>query len=196
MPAAVTPARVPFYSAMVSHDWEALGYPSQNAARFWDTRSCGVACLRMVYAHLLPGLQVLPATITEQLLRDGAYTEQAGWHHAGLTRHGQKNGLEADRLQFSTKEEFIETARGPGALIVSVGPSFESPGTSGHLALVAAISDSGHVRIHRPSSHQPTEGQDIRLDPTTFWDHFSGRGIHFRNGMSGTRPGDAPSKAA
>ena len=72
MPAAVMPARVPFYSAMVSHDWKALGYPSQNAARFWDTRSCGVACLRMVYAHLLPGLQVLPATITEELLGDVA----------------------------------------------------------------------------------------------------------------------------
>lgn len=166
---------------MVSHDWEALGYPSQKAARFWDARSCGVACLRMVYAHLLPDLQVLPATITEELLRDGAYTEQSGWHHAGLARHGKENGLEADRLQFSTKEELIETGSGPGALIVSVGPSFESPGTSGHLAVLADITGSGHICIHRPSSHHPTEGRNIRLDPATFWDHFSGRAIHFRN---------------
>ncbi|MDQ0210349.1 cysteine peptidase family C39 domain-containing protein [Arthrobacter bambusae] len=181
MPAAETGERVPFYSSMVSHDWEALGYPSRNAARFWDTRSCGVACLRMVYAQLLPGMQVLPATITEELLHDGAYTEQTGWHHAGLARHGQKNGLEADRLQFSTTEEFIETARGPGALIVSVGPSFESPGKSGHLAVLAAITTSSDLLIHRPSSHHPIEGRNIRLDPATFWDHFSGRAIHFRN---------------
>ncbi|ABM08067.1 hypothetical protein [Paenarthrobacter aurescens] len=188
MSAAVTPVRVPFYSSMVSHDWEALGYPSQNVARFWDTRSCGVACLRMVYAHLLPELQVLPATITEELLVDGAYTEQAGWHHAGLARHGQKNRLEADRLQFSTKEEFIETARGPGALVVSVGPSFGNPGTSGHLAVLAAITDSGHIRIHRPSNRHPKEGRNIPLDPAMFWDHFSGRAIHFRNGRPEREP--------
>ncbi|MBT8159242.1 hypothetical protein KKI43_02080 [Arthrobacter sp. GN70] len=180
----MTPEGFPFFSSMVSHDWRALGYPTQSVAQFWDARSCGVACLRMVYAHFLPDLPILPAMLTEDLLHDGAYSERTGWQHAGLAGHGQRQGLETDCLRFSTKDDFLEAAGRPGALIVSIGPSFESPGTSGHLALVAATTDSGHMRIHRPSSHHPTEGQNIRLDLATFWDHFSGRAIHFRNPLS------------
>lgn len=175
------PGEYPFYSSMVSHDWQALGYPSLNTARFWDTRSCGIACLRMVYGRLLPGLPILPATITEELLRAGAYTEQSGWNHAGLVRHGRRNGLAADRLQFSNQDKFTASVRRPGALVVSIGPSFESAGTTGHLALVTAITNSGQIRIHRPSSRHPTEGQDICVDMATFWEHFSGRSIQFQD---------------
>ena len=128
MPTDLTPATGPFYSSMVSHDWQALGFPALKAAQFWDTRSCGVACLRMVYGRLKPGLQALPATITEELLRDGAYSEQSGWSHEGLALHGRKYGLKAERTQLLTQETFMDAVREPGALIVSVGHSFETEG--------------------------------------------------------------------
>jgi len=172
---------MPFFSSMVSHDWRQLGYPSFETAAFWDTRSCGVACLRMVYAHLVPSLQISPAVITEELLRDSSYTEQSGWNHYGLARHAKRNGLEGDLVQLASTEDFIQAVRGPGILVVSISPSFESDGQSGHLAVIAGISSSGHIRVHRPSSRHPTDGCDIRVDLQTFWAHFSGRAIHIRS---------------
>src|SRR5689334_9525775 len=73
-----------FYSSIASHDWKALGFPSLKTAKFWDVRSCGVACLRMVYGRLKPDVEVLPATVIEELLRNGAYSEEFGWNHEGL----------------------------------------------------------------------------------------------------------------
>lgn len=180
MRATNTQQRVPFFSSMVSYDWRQLGYPSFETAAFWDTRSCGVACLRMVYAQLVPGLQISPAVITEELLRDSSYTEQSGWNHYGLARHAKSNGLEADLVQLSAQEDFIQAALGPGVLIVSISHSFESGGHSGHLAVIAGITSSGDVRVHRPSSQHPTDGCDVRIDLQTFWAHFSGRAIHIR----------------
>lgn len=40
-PTGPVAAEFPFFSSMVSHDWEALGYPSQKVARFWDTSRSG-----------------------------------------------------------------------------------------------------------------------------------------------------------
>lgn len=179
MPIGQVATRDAFYSSLVSHDWQVLGFPSLKTAKFWDTRSCGVACLRMVYGRLQPDLNALPATVTEELLRDGAYSEEFGWNHDGLASHARRYGLKAKRLQFPTPEAFIDTAIKPGALIVSIGHSFEREGKSGHLALVAGVTDDGHLRIHRPSSQHPTQGRGLRVDFPTFWDHFSGRGIHF-----------------
>ncbi|MDP9903266.1 cysteine peptidase family C39 domain-containing protein [Arthrobacter bambusae] len=175
----LTPAAGPFYSSMVNHDWQALGFPALKAARFWDTRSCGVACLRMVYGRLKPGLDVLPATIIEELLRAGAYSEQFGWNHEGLALHARKYGLEAERMHFRTQETFMAAVRESGAIIVSVGHSFETEGKSGHLAVVAGITEPGHLWIHLPSSRHPTHGKAVCVGLTTFWDHFSGRGIRF-----------------
>lgn len=175
-----TERSVPFFGSMVSNDWEALGYPSLKAAEFWDTRSCGVACLRMVYASLLPDRQFLPATITEDLLRDQAYKEQSGWNHSGLARHARSQGLVADVYKLSAPQELVRAALAPGVLVVSIGSSFESDGVSGHLAVIAGMSSSGQIRVHRPSSRHPTAGRDLCIDLPTFWDHFSGRVIHVR----------------
>lgn len=169
----------PFYSSLVSHDWQALGFPSLKSAQFWDVRSCGVACLRMVYGRLKPDLVALPAPLTEELLRNGAYSEQSGWNHEGLASHARRYGLKAERLKFPTPEAFIDTVRKPGALIVSIGHSFDCEGKSGHLALVAGVTNEGHLRIHRPSSQHPTHGRGLQVDLPTFWDHFSRRGIRF-----------------
>ncbi|MFH5880240.1 cysteine peptidase family C39 domain-containing protein [Arthrobacter sp. NA-172] len=164
---------------MVSHDWQALGFPSLKAAEYWDGRSCGVACLRMAYGRPKPGLEALPATITEELLQGGAYSEESGWNHEGLATHARHYGLKAERLQFPTLEAFIDAAGKSGVLMVSIGHSFEREGKSGHLAVVAGITNTGHLWIHRPSSRHPLQGRGIHIDLPTFWDHFSGRGIHF-----------------
>lgn len=169
---------IPYFSSVVSHDWERLGYPNIQVAPFWDTRSCGVACLCMTYGCLTPGIKMLPARVTEQLLRLGAYTEAGGWNHLGLARHARRRGLAAHLVTLGRPDDLWKIANTAGVLIVSIGSSFESDGDSGHLAVVAGFSDAGHVVIHRPSGLDPLEGYGLEVDPDTFWAHFSGRGIH------------------
>lgn len=172
------PAVYPFYSSKVSHAWKALGYPSEKAARFWDTRSCGVACLRMIYERLLPDQVMLPATITEELLRDGAYSEQSGWNHAGLVRHARRYGLQASQAHIDNPDQLAALVPDAGGLIVSIAPTFNVPARTGHLAVLTGITQSGHVHLHRPSSQHLTEGRNLHLDMGAFWEHFSGRTIH------------------
>lgn len=169
---------IPFYSSMGSHDWQRLGYPSQDVARFWDGRSCGVACLRMAYGYLTPTPTVLPATITEELLRLGAYTEANGWKHLGLARHARLRGLSAHLVSPSRPDELWMAATTPGVLIVSIGSSFDVESCSGHLAVVIGFSETGDIVLHRPSGQNPSEGRNLQVRPETFWEHFSGRGIH------------------
>jgi hypothetical protein len=169
---------VPFFSSVASHNWEDLGYPTQEAARFWDTRSCGVACLRMAYGYLAPGEQLLPGDLTEELLQLGAYTEASGWSHLGLARHARARGFTAQLLRIPRPDDLWVAVTAPGILIVSIGSSFEDESSAGHLAVVAGFSESGAVIVHRPSSQDPNEGRNLHVDPDTFWTHFSGRGIH------------------
>ncbi|UKA50988.1 hypothetical protein LFT48_05520 [Arthrobacter sp. FW305-123] len=168
---------IPFFSSMFSHDWENLGYPSLRAAKFWNGRSCGVACLQMVYAALLPHRRFLPSTITEELLADGSYSEASGWNHKGLAEHARRNGLSASTETFGAQEQLVQSVQEDGIFIASIGHSFDSDGASGHLAVVIGISSSGNVHVHRPSSHHLTTGRDLVVDLQTFWEHFSGRGI-------------------
>ncbi|WP_043805877.1 hypothetical protein [Paenarthrobacter aurescens] len=169
---------VPFYSSMGSHDWQRLGYPSREVARFWDTRSCGVACLRMAYGYLGPATNDSPARITEELLRLGAYSEAKGWKHLGLAHHARLRGLAAHLVSASRPDELWLAATTPGVLIVSVGSSFDIESCSGHLAVVVGFAESGDIVLHRPSGQSPSEGFNLRVHPDTFWEHFSGRGIH------------------
>lgn len=171
-------SHVPFYGSFASHNWKALGYPSQEVARFWDTRSCGVACLRMAYGYLAPTDKLLPAALTEELLRIGAYSEATGWSHLGLARHARARGFTAQLLRISRPDDLWAAVTAPGILIVSIGTSFESESSAGHLAVVAGFSDSGAIIVHWPSSQDPKEGRNLHVDPDTFWTHFSGRAIH------------------
>ncbi|MFK0003384.1 hypothetical protein [Paenarthrobacter sp. NPDC090522] len=132
----------------------------------------------MAYGHLTPAHTLLPATITEELLRLGGYTETHGWNHRGLARHARGCGLVAQVVTLSRRDDFWQAVRAPGVLIVSISSSFEDDSDSGHLAVVAGFSDAGHVVIHRPSSQHPTEGRSLQVDPDTFWEHFSGGAIH------------------
>lgn len=171
-------SHVPFYGSFASHNWKVLGYPSQEVARFWDTRSCGVACLRMAYGYLAPSDNSLPAVLTEELLQMGAYSEAGGWSHLGLARHARARGFTAQLLRIPRPDDLWAAVTAPGILIVSIGTSFESESSAGHLAVVAGFSDSGAIIVHRPSSHDRNEGRNLHLNPDTFWTHFSGRAIH------------------
>lgn len=122
-----------FASAMVSLDWRNLGYPSLRVAEFWDSRSCGIACLRMAFGALDVGGAIGPAALTEALLKRGAYSETSGWKHGRLAAYATELGLSASPQEIRCVDEF-RAAHARGAVVVVpsaiVLKPRESPGIS------------------------------------------------------------------
>ncbi|WP_253182706.1 hypothetical protein [Arthrobacter sp. SW1] len=164
------------YRGLIGPQWASLGYPSEAVARHWENRSCGVLSLHIAYRLLLDH-QAKPASLTEELLAAGAYSERNGWLHAGLAAHARKSGLKAELMVIDGPEEFVRLLRGPGLCIASVGRSFDEPGTRGHLVLASGITEGEHVTVHDPNGSDPSSGyRHIPLD--AFWEHFSKRVIY------------------
>lgn len=166
-----------FASAMVSHDWEPLGYPNVRVAKFWDSRSCGIACLRMAFGELGVDGLTDPATLTEALLKRGAYSETSGWKHGHLAAYATERGLSAKLQMIDSIDELQSLLARDAAVIISIGHSFNTPGTSGHLAILLSIEDSNEAVLHIPSGEDPHQGNGVRVPTDIFWKHFSGRSI-------------------
>jgi hypothetical protein len=166
-----------FASAMVSHDWRNLGYPSLRVAEFWDSRSCGIACLRMAFGALDVGGAIGPAALTEALLKRGAYSETSGWKHGRLAAYATELGLSASPQEIRCVDEFRAAHARGAVVIVSIGHSFETPGKSGHLAVLLSIAEWGEAILHIPSGDNPGHGKEVRVSTGVFWEHFSGRAI-------------------
>ena len=109
---------------------------------------------------------------------NGRYSEAVGWSHLGLARHARDRAFTAQLLRIPRPDDLWAAVTAPGILIISIGTSFESESSAGHLAVVAGFPDSGAIAVHRPSSQNANEGRNFQMDPDTFWTHFPGRGIH------------------
>lgn len=160
--------------------WKLLDYADEAAFRFWERRSCGVTCLRLAYNTLL-GLDTRPGTLTEELLMAGAYSEENGWIHEGLADHARSNGLFAERLRVSNKAELVGLLRLPGVCIASVGPSFDSPGSRGHLVIAEGVSEDGQIVVRDPYTKAESGSPGMAIEMDVFWEHFSGRIIRLSN---------------
>ncbi len=132
----------------------------------------------MAYRLLLDHL-IDPASLTEELLADGAYSERKGWLHAGLAAHARSTGLQAELVTFNDPGDFAGSLRSPGVCIASVGRSFDEPGTQGHLVLASGITKNGQVKVHDPNGSS-APGGDKRVPLDVFWEHFSGRALYLR----------------
>lgn len=155
----------------------AVPYYSQYldvAGTEWQSRACGVACLKM----LLEARGVETPTLDE-MIKDGvalgAYTEN-GWLHDGLIALGAKYGGNLYRKEFRKKEADIETAdilnkegisailRGLEAgcpVIVSAIKNFEIKNKFHMVLIFGAEIEEGIMKgfyYHDPDSYTETKG--------------------------------------
>ncbi|PYI38459.1 hypothetical protein CVS30_10045 [Arthrobacter psychrolactophilus] len=170
-----------FASAMVSHDWRRLGYPSVRVAKFWDSRSCGIACLRMAFGALNVVGSLGPAALTEALLKRGAYSEASGWNHSRLAAYANELELSAAPQRIDSIDQLLRILASGAVVIVSVGHNFETPGRAGHLAVLLSIVGNGEAVLHMPSGDDPHQGRGITVSTDVFWEHFSGRAVVLSN---------------
>lgn len=180
---------VPFRSQSWELDhWQKLGFVSREDARYWECSSCGVLCLGMAAEYF--GINRSTKELIDQGLALGAYTDAAGWSHAGLVELALKIGLDA-KQQTLTLVDLQKAIDGNKVPIVSVKPGFRIDKTlkerilfwkryGGHLVTVVGYRVennqlSGFFVHHTSSGGNDWQGQLIPLK--TFRRSFSGRGI-------------------
>lgn len=180
---------VPFRSqSWELEHWQKLTFASREEARYWERSSCGVLCLGMAAEYF--GMKRSTKELIDQGLVLGAYTEAAGWSHAGLVKLAHAIGLDAKQQTFTLidLQKAIDENQVP---IVSVKPGFRTDKSlkerllfwkryGGHLVTVVGYKlEQGHLFgffVHHTSSGgNDWQGQLIPLE--TFRRSFSGRGI-------------------
>jgi hypothetical protein len=169
--------------------WAASGAATPEEYGFWSTRSCGLACLKMILSRRG---QVVPPTmpLVEQalawhaFLRDGdrviglIYRPFSDWvqHDFGIT---------AEVAPDLTIEELAGAASPDTPVMASVHSSIRWPDRTppergGHLVLVTGSAD-GQLRLHNPSGIHGVSQRDALIGRADFERFFAGRGILVRS---------------
>lgn len=157
-------------------DWPADLVVDGKGSDYWSDRACGLACLRMVFAHFRRPVPT-QLELLKQCLAAGAYTPH-GWSHAGLAQVATQHGVFAQARAMSVAE-MPTLLRSAGPLVVSVTHRFPLDGRrGGHLVVVKG----------RRSRPQPViefcdpsrwGAQHDHVPETRFSASYAGRGVVF-----------------
>lgn len=182
---------VPFYSQRLDkNNYKREGFTNINEAKFWSSRSCGLACVKMAI-QAFTGENIPLKTLLIEGLDIDAYSEQYGWYHKGLARLVNKHGLKAVQQSVGQNIEKIgQYIKNKELVIASVtvgfeaGKSYVSKGKTmfmsrgGHLVLLHGVrlDESNSVlsfSIHHPSSWKSYEFSNLKIDRENFLNSFS-----------------------
>jgi hypothetical protein len=169
--------------------WAASGAATPEDYGFWSTRSCGLACLKMI---LSSRDQPVPLTLrlVEQALAWQAFVRE-GDRVAGLIYQpfsdwvAHDYAITADVAPELTIEALASAAAPDTPVIASVHstirwPERTPPQRGGHLVLVTGAAD-GLLRLHNPSGIHGASQRDALIARADFERFFAGRGILIRN---------------
>jgi hypothetical protein len=168
--------------------WAASGAATPEEYGFWSTRSCGLACLKMILSRRG---QLVPPTmrLVEQALSWQAFVRD-GERVAGLIYRpfadwvGHDYEIAVDVAPDLTIEALASAAAPDTPVIASVHssirwPDCAPPQRGGHLVLVTGATD-GVLRLHNPSGIQGASQRDALIGCADFERFFAGRGILIR----------------
>lgn len=183
--------KVPFHSQKWDlSQWKKLGFKSEDEARYWERSCCGILCLRMAAEYFLR-TELDTASLINQGLEVGAYTDRDGWRHSGLCELAEKLGLRATSGAFSC-EQLEKAVQDGGLAIISIKWAFEPEKSikervlfwrkyGGHLALVVGVKKNGAplegFYIHHTSIHQEYNWPARFIPLDTFKAGYTGRAI-------------------
>lgn len=187
--------RVPFYSQRLDQfNFQAEGFKKITQARYWSSRSCGIACLKMAIKTFQPDSKITLKDILDEGKKIGAYDEKVGWYHQGLVNLAKTFGINADRESIGNNiEKIYKYLENDEVVIASVTVGFEAGkkyvnngkkyimSRGGHLVVVfgVEIDQSKKVKcliLHHPSSWKSYEWPACRVDREVFLKSFSSAG--------------------
>ncbi len=158
---------IPFFSQIIEVDSERG--PTEEEARHWSPRACGIACVKMLVSGVKELQQESFGKTTWELLNEGlaekAYCDK-GWIHAGLLRLLSKYGVSGQCHRNVGADTIAKIISHGNVCIVSVAVGLRGGekdedgrtiGKGGHLILFNGVRyQDGKIkslRCHHPSSH-------------------------------------------
>lgn len=175
---------VPFFSQRITDNWKDHGFSSESEALFWQQRSCGVACFKMVL-ETFTRIELQPYknffSYVQKLVSAGAYLPGVGWIHQKLADQFILHGLHSAVGTTSDLSELILLLQQGALILVSIGVGFIEK-NSGHIALVIGYKQNTageptHLILHHSSSHKDLNWESKEIEVENFTKHFSGRFI-------------------
>jgi hypothetical protein len=175
---------IPFFSQLSKNDWQDRGFSSLEEATNWENKSCGMACLKMIFdMHGIRSDQSFASLIKESEEK-GIYKTGIGCIHQGIADECNAHGIEAERAQIADIQEFKLPIDQGHILIVSIGAGFEGGKKSGHLVpVIGYIEKNGKIKfliVHHTSSWESRQWPAKKIDVETFMNHFSGNAIRVK----------------
>jgi len=182
---------VPFYPQKWDlSQWKALGFSSEEDARYWERSCCGILCLQMAAEYYTKKTYTTHSVI-EQGRALGAYTDEYGWSHAGLVQLAGELGMEAERGAYAP-DDIARTLDAGGLVIISIKWGFRSQKSfkerlrfwkkyGGHLALVIGVERTNnkitHFIVHHTSIREGYNWEAQSVPLAQFKKGYTGRGI-------------------
>lgn len=177
---------IPYFSQRSRHAWLERGFKNANDAAYWEKRSCGIACLKMILDFIPEQKGQKFADIISEMVERGAYKDGVGWIHEGLAHKLNDLDIDAQRLRIENIKNFKILIDQGNVFVVSVGAGFNKGNKSGHLVLVVGYKEENKqvvsLIIHHTSSLKEWEWPSIEIDVKRFEDNFSGNAV--RVGLS------------
>ncbi len=167
--------------------WKNSGAISGEEYKAWSWSGCGMACTKMVLAHLTGKTHPL-VELGKKCADYGGYTlpieESAGLIYAPFTTFlAQEHGITADVVRPLLIEEIIDALANGDFVIASVSPKLRTPSEippvrGGHLVLMLGYDlEKELLYFHNPSGFEKMTQSYASLTFTEFKKFFGNRGI-------------------
>jgi len=169
--------------------WETSGASSPKEYEFWAVNICGMACLKMILAHMT-GIVYPTVTLARQALVYRAYTindaEISDLFYVPLCKYvKEKFAIEAHTKRHLTIQDILTQLEKRNYVIASVNSSireenlnFEPAHKGGHLVLLTGYDQSREtLTYHDPSGYFGRTQIHRMIDAKDFERFFAERGI-------------------
>ncbi|MFT5179756.1 MAG: hypothetical protein ACI9GH_000247 [Candidatus Paceibacteria bacterium] len=149
---------------------------------FWQNKSCGVVCVKMILDFLnKDNLTTIASLIKEGIEIDG-YSKE-GWLHGSLVILLRNHGVPAYRQEFRSKDEKFQkeleakgiekikkSLEGNNPVIVSVKSDFDDNKDS-HLIVLTGYDDES-VYYNDPNTKDGNTKKDVKVDFDKFVEYW------------------------
>jgi len=156
-----------------------MGYPNSQIGTYWESKACGIACVRMIIEGLTGTEAPKEFEIIKSIGWRGGYIPGRGWVHKSLIAYAERFGIIGKWSHVTSSEEICSAFAGADLAIASVSVGLDPKVKGGHLVVILGCSPSG-VQIHHPSSDESYEHENWNVDWQRFMSSFSGALMTFR----------------
>jgi len=168
--------------------WQMSGASDREEYALWCQHICGMACLKMMLAHLQD--RIIPTMDLMKLCREyGGYVVSEDGAIKGLiyrpfvTVVVEQFSLQAEVKEHTPIEEIYDLLDQGYVYLASVHPSIRTsevtpPKQGGHLVYVFGKDEqTRELLFHNPSGHTPQTQENVRMNLDDFSRFYAGRGI-------------------